>query len=155
MQLPLITFIEHWLGGLAEVFISFSGVFLCVLVISAFWDRRAQVVEFVVVFLCGLFIAFHQLFVGLISDVFTISRSVAGIVSAITICVLFVLLYLRRRQTSVDIPYEFEEKSSIFSDVTIGRSIRGTKIGAPLVILHWCDCCPNCRCSCSSGDDWG
>ncbi len=133
----VITFVERWLGGLSGVLLTFAGVLFCVLVVGAFWDRRIRMEGLFGWFTCGVTVVFYPLVTQMFHEIVqsqlgTIVVSLLGLLLAI-----FLFAYIQNRvgrnrnilveQTTV--------KSSIFSKDTAGRTIRGSKLGVPLVIL--------------------
>ena len=131
----IFSFIEQWLGGLYSIIFSFSGLLLCVLVIGAFWDRRLTFSKLVGLLACGLTLTFHQAVSAVVEPFFSIEPTSIAWIITLLICGLLLFFFLRKKGYFKDTSgFPTELKSSIFSDETQGRSIRGTKIGAPLVI---------------------
>lgn len=55
----LVNFIEQWLGSLPKVMFSFLGVLVCVVVVSALWDRRMRSFSAALAILAGLAMTFN------------------------------------------------------------------------------------------------
>jgi hypothetical protein len=131
-----IRFTEQWLGGLSGVLISFSGILMFVLVINAFWDRRIRVSELIGLGICSIALIFYQLTTGLIQRFFEVQQS--SVVFALFFLTLSGFTYSTLREMKISAKAEASGehlKSTVFSKQTVGRSIRGTKIGAPLIII--------------------
>ncbi len=132
----LLSFIEQWIGGLSGVLISLSGILLCVLAVGAFWDKRGQLRELFIFFCCGLILTFNKTSIECVTTIFDIREATAywlllPSIGAIGGSIFLRWLVRRSRQDSTGKTH----KSSIFTDETYGRSVRGTTIGAPLVIF--------------------
>ncbi|MFT5726941.1 MAG: hypothetical protein ACI8PB_001073 [Desulforhopalus sp.] len=131
-----LRFTEQWLGGLSGVLTSFSGIFFFVLVINAFWDRRIRVSELIGLGICSIALTFYQLTTSLIQRLFEVQQS--SVVFALFFLTLSGFIYSTLREMKISVKAEASGehlKSTVFSKNTVGRSIRGTKIGAPLIII--------------------
>lgn len=57
----ITAFIERWLGTFPRVVVTFTGVFLCALVIVALWDRRLRISSAILIGAVGFLLVFHPL----------------------------------------------------------------------------------------------
>lgn len=133
----LFNFIERWLGSLSGTLLTFSGVFFCVLIVGAYWDRRIRLPELVGWFSCGVAVAFYPVVVDFFHGLVQSQYGTASCFLLFLTFAGFVFIYIRRQEEiEQDGATELASiKSSIFSAETAGRAIRGTKLGAPIVIL--------------------
>lgn len=132
-----MNFIERWLGGLSAVLPTFVGVLFCVLIVGAYWDRRIRLPELVGWSSCGVAVTFYPLVVDFIHGLLKSQYQAAGITLFVLSLAAILFISIRKREDT-----EQEEageapviKSSIFMDETPGRTIRGTRLGVPIVII--------------------
>jgi len=133
----LINFIERWLGSLTSTLLTFSGVFFCVLIVGAYWDRRIRLPELVGWFTCGVAVAFYPVVLNFFRRLVQFQYGTASCLLLILTFAGFLFINIRKKEEKEqDGPTELATiRSSIFSADTAGRVIRGTKLGAPIVIL--------------------
>jgi hypothetical protein len=133
----LLSFIERWLGGFSGVLLTFAGVLFCVLIVGAYWDRRIRLPELVGWFSCGVAIAFYPLVVDFLHRILQSQYRAATFSLLVLTLAGFFFIYIRKKeeQEQADTAGYSPVKSSIFSAETPGRTIRGTRLGAPIVIL--------------------
>jgi hypothetical protein len=133
----LLSFIQRWLGSLSNVLLIFAGVLFCVLIVGAYWDRRIRLPELVGWFSCGVAVAFYPLVVNFFYRILQAQYGTATFsLLALTLAGFF-YIYIRKKENreKEDTAEYSPVKSSIFSAETPGRTIRGTRLGAPIVIL--------------------
>lgn len=65
----ILNFTERWLGAFPRVVLAFLGVLICVLVISALWDRRMRISSALVGMLAGLSMVFHTVILRAVSSI--------------------------------------------------------------------------------------
>ena len=132
-------FIERWLGGLSGVILTFAGVLLCVLVVGAYWDRRIRLPVLFGWFSCGVALAFYPLVVDFFHTLSSLEYGTAGLIFAVLVGAMAGFVLIRKKEDEAqeqDSTASYSPvKSSIFSTETAGRTIRGTRIGAPIVIF--------------------
>lgn len=131
----VIDFIDLWLGGLSGVLISFAGILFCILLINAFWDRRIRVLELIVLGFCSIALAFYQVTSSSLQRIFEVEQST--VVCALFFLTLSGFVYTSLREMKISTTAKSlgkDCKSTIFSEETVGREIRGTNVGVPLVI---------------------
>lgn len=129
----ILAFIESWLGGLSEVLLSFFGVLVCVLAVGAFWDRRIRTIDLAVLIICGSSVVFSSFIHKFIQSFVDIEKGILLVLLAtVTVIALMIVTLLRHSKGEFDSELE---KSSIFTEVTYGRSVRGSTIGVPVVML--------------------
>ena len=131
-----LRFTEQWLGGLSGVLISFSGILLFILVINAFWDRRIRISELIGLGGCCLALTFYTFTTILIQRIFNVEQK--SIVIALFSLTLSGFIYTTLRELKIRTKAQNSGeklKSTIFSEQTAGRSVRGTRIAVPLIII--------------------
>lgn len=133
----LINFIEQWLGSITSTLFAFAGVFFCVLVVGAYWDRRIRLFELVGWFSCGIALAFFPVIIEFFRRIMQFQFGTASAFLLVLTIIGFLFIYIKKRKGK-----ELGRanviaviKSSIFSADTPGRPIRGSRLGAPIVIL--------------------
>lgn len=133
----LLDFIDRWLGSLSGILLTFAGILFCVLVVGAYWDRRIRLPELVGWFSCGVAVAFYPVVADFFHRLGQYQYGTASCFLVILTFAGFLFIYIKKKE-------EKEQdgeialasiKSSIFSAETPGRTIRGTSLGAPIVIL--------------------
>lgn len=133
-----IDFFERWLGDLTGVMISFAGILLCVLAVGAFWDRRVKFPALIGWLCAGVAITSYPYLVSF-SNPSQLLQSLHGLIGYVLFALTLVFFFIVfRRSWSIKVSDGYSEEppvSSIFADETWGRSIRGTRLGAPIVIL--------------------
>jgi hypothetical protein len=132
----LLEFAQRWLGGLSGVMLTFLGFLLCSVAVGAFWHRRILVAELVAWLCTGLVVVFYPFFSIILEKVFQLRIEIPTSVLFGLMLAAIIFVQLRKSQdwqrdgnTSTVIA-----KASIFSNET-PREIRGTHIGAPIVIV--------------------
>lgn len=132
-----LNFIERWLGGLSSVLLAFAGVLFCVLIVGAYWDRRIRLPELVGWFSCGVAVAFYPLVVDFSHNLLQSQYGTAGFSLLVLMLAGSIFLYIRKKEDKEqdETIEDSQFKSSIFSAETPGRTIRGTRLGVPIVIL--------------------
>jgi hypothetical protein len=134
----LLSFIQRWLGSLSSVLLTFAGVLFCVLIVGAYWDRRIRLPELVGWFSCGVAVAFYPLVVDFLHRILQSQYGAASFSLLAFTLAGFFFMYIRKKENREEIDtgqYSLPVKSSIFLAETPGRTIRGTRLGAPIVIL--------------------
>jgi hypothetical protein len=133
----LLDFIDRWLGGLSAVLPTFAGVMFCVLIVGAYWDRRIRLPELVGWFSCGVAVAFYPLVSDFVHGLLQSQFGTAGITLFVLVTAGMLFIFIRKKEDTAQEETGDEPviKSSIFMAETPGRTIRGTRLGAPIVIL--------------------
>ncbi|WP_458777039.1 ArnT family glycosyltransferase [Desulforhopalus sp. 52FAK] len=132
----ILNFTEQWLGGLSGVLISFSGILLFVLAINAFWDRRIRISELISLAVCCLALTFYTFTTILIQRIFDVEQK--SVVIALFSLTLSVFIYTSLRELKISAEARNKGgklKSTVLSEKTAGRSVRGTSIAVPLIII--------------------
>jgi hypothetical protein len=128
-------FIHRWLGGISGVATGFAICFYFVLVAGAFWDRRTTSLESLGL-LCGGVAAVMLSTFSLVLGLPSLSTPLFSTIAFATLYASLAMLYFRRVPFS---PVTSEERTAVTLQSTLlsnttPRAIRGTLIGAPLVI---------------------
>lgn len=131
-------FINQWLGDLAGVMISFTGLLICVLAAGAFWEQRLRYCSVIGCFSVG-FIAFIYPYLAPYSGAIqSMSKSAAALATLAAVALLTVTGFvLRGRRSKSVVEYVLGRSGGRFTvvDIREKRSIRGTIIGVPVIVL--------------------
>lgn len=130
-------FIERWLGSLSGILLTFAGVLFCVFIVGAFWDRKIRLPELISWFSCGVAVAFYPVVVDFFQRISQFQYGTAScfLLGLMFAGFLFICIRKKEEKEQGGASELTSIKSSIFSAETPSRSIRGTKLGAPIVIL--------------------
>ena len=125
-----LQFTEKWLGGLVELGICFTACALCVLAIGAYWDHRLKLGNLVFWLLYGLCFLSFPIVKACFPAPFPFSP-VFVLIAVLLGTIVMVLMIGSSRFGAVD----DLEKSSIFASETSCRTVRGTSIAVPVIIM--------------------
>lgn len=116
--------------------LTFAGVLFCVLIVGAFWDKRIRFPEFVGWFACGVAVVFYPVVINFFRRLLQSPYGTASSSLFILILAGIFFLHIRNKEgkEKTDPNMGTSVKSSIFSAETEGRTIRGTRLGAPIII---------------------
>jgi len=87
----IIHFTERWLGQLSNVVLAFLGVLLCVLVISALWDRRVRLMGATAGVFLGLGVIFHRPIIRILREMDSVDRF-RSLLTLLSIAVITVIV---------------------------------------------------------------
>ncbi len=132
----LLDFAQRWLGGLSGVTLTFLGFLLCSVAVGAFWHHRIHAAELVAWLCAGLVVVLYPFFSNILEQVFQLRVELPiSVLLGITLAaIILVQLRNKRGRAGGDSTAAPSAVGSIFSHEP-PRDIRGTYIGAPIVIV--------------------
>lgn len=132
----LFEFIQRWLGSLSGVIITFAGFLFCALAVAGYWHRRVSLPAFLWWLCCGLMVALYPVFgnyyIRILPSNMIIPNTV--FVGLFFVAVSLIVFSKSNNRTQDDLASTAVAKGSLFVNET-PRDIRGTSLGAPLVIF--------------------
>lgn len=131
----LLDFAQRWLGGLSGVTLTFFGFLLCSVAVGAFWHHRIHAAELAAWLCAGLVVVFYPFFSNILEQVFQLRVEIPiSVLLGITLAaIILVQLKNKRGRAGGDSTAVPSAVGSIFSHEP-PRNIRGTYVGAPIVI---------------------
>jgi len=135
MQL-LFEFVQRWLGGLTGVIIAFTGFFCWALAVGSFWHCRIGFLSLLWWSTCSLAVALYPVlgsyYVRLLPSNMLVTGSIFAGLFFIAVSLIVISKEKKRIQNGLN--SSSQKKGSLLVNDT-PRSIRGTHLGAPIVII--------------------
>ena len=133
----LLDFIERWVGPFSGILLTFLGVMLCVLAISAYWDRWIRWPGLLLGGAAGLSLVFRKTLMDLVTNPFVDQSIIIALIIGLCLagCLISLLSNVRAGQSCFPGKCATSPpRTSLLSEHTNGRTIRGSRLGVPLVI---------------------
>ena len=132
----LSEFIQRWLGSLSGVIITFTGFLCCALAVAGYWHRRVSLPALLWWLCCGLVVALYPVFGNYYTRILPSNMIIPNTVfiGLFFVAVSLIVFSKGNNRTQDDLALTAVAKGSLFVNET-PRDIRGTSLGAPLVIF--------------------